>query len=246
MTTETMRLLREVAAEIADGLGETEEQPRGAIFRVVRTLGEERTRALVARALEVEDAGGLLLPNGSRRRTLGGVFFVLARAVLTDAVGKKKMFSVLQGGPKRAVATDTPAGPAFEWAEFPVLAAEAGRERGEATSVKLTIIGRPGKAVERGDVVFVSLRSEKAPSLPKGVPAPTSPVTDYTVLVGRKQWSKVAQALGADLSDKVVIEGYPTVRPDFPGITVHATSATTTGIQAGKRTAQQEATRAEA
>ncbi len=62
--------------------------------------------------------------------------------------------------------------------------------------------------------------------------------TDYMALVGMKQWRKVAEALAVDAADKVIIEGYPTVRPDVVGITVHATSATTTGIQAGKRAAQ--------
>jgi len=112
-------------------------------------------------------------------------------------------------------------------------------EAGEATTVKLTVIGRPGKVVERGDVVLVGMCSEKAPSLPKGVPAPTSPRTDYIVLIARKQWGKVAEALAADPADKVIVEGYPTVRPEFAGITVYATSATTTGIQAGKRATQQ-------
>ncbi len=111
-------------------------------------------------------------------------------------------------------------------------------EAGEATTVKLTVIGRPGTVVERGDVVLVGMRSEKAPSLPKGVPAPTVPQTDYMVLVARKQWSKVAAALASDPADKVIVEGYPTVRPEFAGITVYATSATTTGIQAGKRASQ--------
>ncbi len=45
----------------------------------------------------------------------------------------------------------------------------------------------------------------------------------------------MALALAADPADKVIVEGYPTVRPDFAGITVHATSATTTGIEAAKR-----------
>jgi len=58
------------------------------------------------------------------------------------------------------------------------------------------------------------------------------------VLVGMKQWRKVAEALAADPADKLLIEGYPTVQPDVAGITVYATAATTTGIQAGKRAAQ--------
>ncbi len=74
--------------------------------------------------------------------------------------------------------------------------------------------------------------------MPKGVPAPLSPQTDYMVLVGMKQWRKVAEALAADPADKLLIEGYPTVQPEFAGITVYATAATTTGIQAGKRAAQ--------
>ncbi len=114
-------------------------------------------------------------------------------------------------------------------------------EAGEATTVKLTVIGQPGKVVERGDVVLVAMRSEKVPSLPKGVPAPPAPHTDYMILVGMKQWRKVVEALAADPADKVIMEGYPTVQPDFAGITVYATSATTTGIQAGKRAAQQAA-----
>jgi len=119
-----------------------------------------------------------------------------------------------------------------------VAATEAMSSAGEATTVKLTVIGRPGKIVERGDVALVAMRSEKVPSLPKGVPAPPSPQTDYMVLVGMKQWRKVAAALAADPADRLLIEGYPTVQPDVVGITVYANSATTTGIQAGQRAAQ--------
>ncbi len=207
---------------------------------MVRALGEECTRAIVVHARETHDAGGMMVPDGSRRRTRGGVFFVLAREARTADRGRKKAFQVLYGGATRAPVETAPAGPAFDWTEFAVLADAAMSERGEATTVKITVIGRPGTATERGDVVLLRMRSEKTPTLPKGVPAPAGG-TDYMVLVGRKQWSKVAAALAADPSDKVIVEGYPTVRADFAGITVHATSATTTGIQAGKRAEQQQA-----
>ncbi len=104
---------------------------------------------------------------------------------------------------------------------FSVDVTEAMKVAGEAMTVKLTVIGRPGTVVERGDVVLVVMRSEKAPALPKGVPAPPSPQTDYMVLIGMKQWRKVAEALAADPADKLLIEGYPTVQPEFAGITVH-------------------------
>jgi hypothetical protein len=243
---------RALAGEIAAQLGETDPEPAGLIARALRLLGAERVQATVARALEVEAAGGMMVPDGSRRRTPGGVFFYLLRTT----IGQKDWYRIFRpqttghappgapGAPNTLTTGQATAAAAtpFAWATFSVAAMEAMSERGEATTVKLTAIGRPGKVVERGDVVLVAMRSEKAPSFPKGVPAPESPQTDYMALVGMKQWRKVAEALAANPDDKVIIEGYPTVRPDFAGITVHATSATTTGIQAGKRAAQQVAT----
>ena len=73
-------VVRRIAAE----LGETEAQPLTHIARIVRTLGEERALALLARAEAVEAAGGMTLPGGTRRTT-GGVFFRLAREQMSPA-----------------------------------------------------------------------------------------------------------------------------------------------------------------
>jgi len=230
--------LASVADEIAAQLSETEEEPIRQIRRAVRILGEHRVRTVVARARDVEAAGGMMRADGSQKRALGGVFFILMR----DDVGRKDFYRIFKGGRQQRpggigeTARTVPA--PFDGTTFGTDATEAMTHAGEATTVTLTVIGRPGKVVERGDVVLVAMRSEKAPSLPKGVPAPPSPQTNYLVLVGMKQWRKVAEALAADPADKLLIEGYPTVQPDFAGITVYATAATTTGIQAGKRAAQ--------
>jgi len=66
--------------EIAAGLGETARGPLGQVGRVVGRLGADRARAFLTRAQEIEAAGGLMLPDGSHRRTPGGVFFHLVRA----------------------------------------------------------------------------------------------------------------------------------------------------------------------
>ena len=72
------------ATAIADQLGETHAGARATIWRTVRTIGPERAQAFVAQALEVDANGGLLVPDGSRRRTLGGVFFYLVRTQISD------------------------------------------------------------------------------------------------------------------------------------------------------------------
>ncbi len=244
ITTQDRATINGIAGEIAAQLGETENGVRWQIGRALRVIGEERTRAFVAQALEVEAAGGMMLPDGSQRHTLGGVFFRLMREQLMgDEASRQAAYRIFRphgskgrGGQKAPKDKSAPA--AYDWTAFSADAAEAMSEVGEISTVKLTVIGRPGKVVERGDVALVAMRSEKVPSLPKGVPAPASPTVDYMVLVGIKQWRKVAQALAADPADKVIMEGYPTVQPEFAGITVYATSATTTGIQAGKRAAQ--------
>ena len=96
--TDTRQATRAIAAEIAAQLGETEPEPLQHLYRAVRNLGEERVREFVAQALVVEENGGMLLPDGSRRRSLGGVFFTLVR----DDIGRKEFYRIFrpQGGPK--------------------------------------------------------------------------------------------------------------------------------------------------
>ena len=67
------------AHRIATTLGETEPVPTKQIQRIVQTLGEDRALQLMAQAVAIEQQGGQLLPDGSRRRTLGGIFFRLVR-----------------------------------------------------------------------------------------------------------------------------------------------------------------------
>jgi hypothetical protein len=67
----------QLTRRIADQLGETEPTPLRQIRRMLHTIGPERTQTFVEQALAVEANGGMLLPDGSRKHTLGGVFFHL-------------------------------------------------------------------------------------------------------------------------------------------------------------------------
>ena len=78
----------EVAAYIAATLGETEEGPRKNIERIVRAVGRTHAKELLSMTLQTEENGGLMLSDGSRRRTPGGVFFYLAYSVGKAKNGK--------------------------------------------------------------------------------------------------------------------------------------------------------------
>jgi len=238
-----------LARGIAAVLGETMPPPIRLITPAVDRLGPDRARALLSQALTVEAQGGLTLPDG-RRRTPGGVFFHLVRT--SDAISREDKDDIFprQGGhPKRAGGTGTPAAPApaapapVAWtdATFRALARQLQQDAGRATTVKITVIGRPGAAIEQGQAVALALVSEKVPDLPKGMPEPPAG-TRYTVFVARKQWAKVAEALAADPEDAAIIEGYAALDARVEGIAVYATSATTKRLQAAKRATTTAAT----
>jgi hypothetical protein len=93
-------------------------------------------------------------------------------------------------------------------AEVEHFSTQALAETGEAPTVKMTLIGRPGRVIEKGNVVLTSLPSRKPPSLPKGLPQPPGKPTTYVVYIALKQWRKVRDAL-KDPADCLIIEGYP-------------------------------------
>ncbi len=87
--TPEQQALYQEAMRIANALSEKDPGPRAQVGRVVRVLGLERAQALYGQAMEIEAAGGMMLPDGSRRRTPGGVFFKLAREVATKEERRK-------------------------------------------------------------------------------------------------------------------------------------------------------------
>jgi RNA recognition motif-containing protein len=71
--------IQEGANLIAAELGETEKQPIIQLQRLLQLTSLPFMELLVAEAKMVEEEGGMLTNDESRRRTLGGIFFYLAR-----------------------------------------------------------------------------------------------------------------------------------------------------------------------
>lgn len=247
----------EVAAMIADTLGETEEGPRKAIVRIVRAVGRTHAKELLSMALQTEENGGLLVPDGSRRRTPGGVFFFLAYTVGKTKNGKplQRFYNGTKQAKKPNAEASTPNKASqptkpqnrivepkkdivFSWEDRIDIVKDAEAQKGNANTVKITIIGRPGNILDKGQFIVTVMESTKIPSLPKGLPAPTNEPTKYAVYISAKQWKKVAESI-ADPEDVLIVEGFPKTDPEVKAIAVFATNVTTKKLQAAQRQQQQ-------
>jgi hypothetical protein len=233
----TRNELDEVARTIAAQLNETEDEPLRLLRKVVKRLGTEQSLTFLQETLEVEAQGGLRLADGSRRRTPGGVFFYLVRtkgpAHVRPLFFQRKLAQASQDG---AAASQTQPLP-FTWIDRIAVLQEIGAEKGQATTVKITLIGRSGKVIDRGICVVTTMQSSKVPSLPKGLPTPQNVSTTYTVYIASKQWRRVEEAL-KDQEDVLIVEGFPQIDTQTSSIAVFATNTTTKKLQMAQRQAQ--------
>lgn len=75
----------ETAMWIADQLGENEQGTRKHLICIVKALGRTQARAFLTETWSIEEQGGMMVPDGSRRRTPGGIYLHL---VYTKGVPK--------------------------------------------------------------------------------------------------------------------------------------------------------------
>jgi hypothetical protein len=231
----------EVATMIAAQIGEDQEAQKQQIFSIVRALGRTQARALLDETLQIEAQGGMMLPDGSRRRTPGGVYFYLAYTKGQPKEGRKLVRPTYkkQRAGASPVPTATPKSEpmiTFTWEDRITIIREAEAQKGTA-NVKITLVGRPGKIVDRGQCIVTVMESTKVPALPKGLPTPPATATKYTVYIASKQWKKVSEAI-ADSEDALIVEGFPTTDAQVSAIAVFATNVTTKKLQQAQKSKQ--------
>jgi hypothetical protein len=235
-------MLREhtaIVRQIATQLGEKAANTRHLIARIVEHLGIDRVQALLHQTLEIEAQGGLMLPDGSRRRTLGGVFFHLARQQMSPEL-RQTVFGL---GRKRRKSSNknqlvTDAAPVFEWTERLDIVRSLEAEVGKANTVKATLIGLPTDIETRPDYVVATIDERIGNiSLPRGVPRPPDAPTVYRVYITTNHWKRVAQA-AKNANDALIIEGLCAHDQQIGGIVVFATSVTSKLIEVQKREAK--------
>lgn len=135
------------AIEIADSLGESEERPRGQIAAIVRELGALVSRELLAETWRVESGGGMLVGDGTRRRSPGGVFFALARRRLPRKA-RRAIFGTADSAPVSVVIVER--------------LRRNGNTKDEADD-------------DPSDSNVIDLGARSAASPPNGAPAPAAP-----------------------------------------------------------------------
>jgi hypothetical protein len=207
---------------------------------IVAALGIGAARALMVEARQLEAGAGILTKDG-RRRTLGGVFFFLARGRVSPEQHKRIWPGAQLPGRLQAIKRPATAPPMdrrrpLTWTQATrLLSAEAGY-RGVVMSAKITLVGQPGKKmIDKGEVVVVVMKGGDPPTLPKELPEPPAEPTVYLVFIAKKQWHKVADALEQDENDRLIVEGYPALDKKLGVVGVLAQSVTTIGLQAAKR-----------
>ena len=228
-------------------------------------LGMEAVEAIFQRTQEIEAAGGMMTKQGDRRRTSGGVFFLLAREQMS-ARQRRKVFGLPPNplNTRKQPKAKSPASQPVESRprtpppsqpiarpEPPTLEQALGllratlsidpQKRGIAV-MKTTVIGRP-KQIKKLDACTLLVLGQKAPpAMPKGLPPlPDTSKATIAVFVANKQWEKVEAALKEDPTDEAIIEGYPVNDPKNQLTGVWAQSCTSKNLQRAKREAQANA-----
>jgi hypothetical protein len=199
-----------------DHLADVLQEPNRPLLRhVLRVLGPDRTAALLAETLQREAAGGMLTADGTRRRTPGGTFFQLVKA---QASPKERWRLFPRPTPPHPHAPVQPQGlpQSLTWDEVPtIIQTLATAPAGEARTMKLTLIGRPGKVEVRGQAVVFRMQGKPPGALPRGLPpVPAHASLTWNVIVALRQWNRVKDSLTAHQDDQLIIEGYPLMQGD--------------------------------
>ena len=222
-----------VVEKIATELNENHRPALEQIKRIVERLGIEQAENYLQQTLEIEAQEGILTTDKTRRRSPGGAYLYLVRREISGR-DRRYIWPQLKKKNKKIK-------PAFPWDDrIGHLNSVLKAAKGELRTVKITLTGRPGKVVERGNVVLTIMKSKKEPpALPKGLPLPPQESTNYVVYIATKQWKRVEPALD-DPDDILIVEGYPVFDQKLGAMAVFAMNTTTRVLQSARREEQKQ------
>jgi len=185
-----------------------QESNMALLTQVLTILGPDRTSTLLIETLHCEANGGMLTKDGTRRRTPGGTFFQLVRQ---QAQPQERRQLFLHLAPQQGRTQPQRQPTVLTWEEASTLIQTlATQPPGEARTMKLTLIGRPGKVEPHGQAVIFRMQGKPPGALPRGLPSvPTQAPLTWNVMVALRQWNRVKDSLATNQEDQLIIEGYP-------------------------------------
>ena len=231
--------VEEYAKELAALLGETDPVPIKQVRRIVHICGIDFARELYQATAVIEDQGGIMLPDNTRRRTRGGVFFYLVRKKADEQLRQIIFPTYKNLKPSK----DKPAlgVPLMTWDERIAIVQTLQSVQGEIKSMKIVLTGRPGSVEKRPEVVITTMSDIAiSPGLPRGIPTPPTVPTVYAVYMSPKQWEKIEESL-ADPADIMTVEGVCAFDPETNGMAVFANTVHSAFVDAKIREEQKAA-----
>jgi len=120
----------------------------------------------------------------------------------------------------------------LQWDERESILEELENEIGTATSVKITIIGRPAEPHIQGNTVVLMMQHiTRSHQFPQGVPQPDPFPMNLAVYMHARHWERVSSRLSSDPQDVLVVEGLLALDMDAVNVAVFATSVATRSMQ---------------
>ncbi len=197
---------------IAERLGETATRPREQLARLLTLKSSTELEAVLTEAEQIAARHGLLTEDGSRPRTLGGIFFYLVRRTLS---WRERAF--VFGLPPDQLPMPK------NWRNRKHLYADL-TTAGTVRSLRATLTGNPEKVVVMGQLVLCLFKVMPSPKgLEKGIEPPNR-MTSITMYIALKHWRVVAEhvAGGGLLS----IEGILAYDQGLEGVSLYARKVT--------------------
>ncbi len=225
---------KQIANEIIAKLGEKEPKPVKQIHTIVEMCGPEFAQTLMQDTLKVEADGGMLISSGQRRRSIGGVFFHLARNRVSEEL-REEIFYNWRVTERRRREYEAQF-PAFDWANRHGLIEKLYASSGEIKEMNVNIIGRPGEIERREDLVVTTMAYEinEKMTLPRGVPSIVPQTVMYSVYISSKQWEQVEDAI-KDPNDEMIVDGICLYDQETETFVIYATQVTTRKMRKTER-----------
>ncbi len=184
---------RQLAMAIAERLEETDVTPRRMLADLVRVAGIDFAQNVLGKTIEIEARGGMLTKEGDRRRTIGGVFFHLAREQLSDDEEKRRAVFNARWLKRKEYGMELPE---FEITKRRHVFQHLAQDSGSIRDCTVRLIGRPQNPVIGDEEVILEMSHEaRNASAPRGIPEPHGQDARHLVIMRRDEWEEVEAAL---------------------------------------------------